>query len=130
MMNHTEFWTRPQLSGMEFFKAEFLNFSYAPHFHEAYAIGVVETGVHAFHYRHECFAVTPNHVVTCQPGEVHDGHPGSDTPWRYRMLYLQPSLVYQIAAELGYQSTSLPFLSHTSISHPAIVQAVRNLHQQ
>jgi AraC-like DNA-binding protein len=129
-MNQTEFWKLPKLPHVEFFKAQFTNFSYAPHFHEAYAIGVVETGIHAFHYRHENFAITPDHVITYQPGEIHDGHPGSDSLWRYRMLYLQPSLVYQIASELGYQPACLPFLSHTSISHPLIVQAVRMLHQQ
>jgi AraC-like DNA-binding protein len=128
-MNQTDFWRLPQLPEIEFFKAHYSDFTYAPHFHEDYAIGVVETGIHAFYYRHENYAVTPDHVVTCQPGEVHTGHPGSDLPWRYRMLYLRPSLVSQVAAEFRYRFSSLPFLSHTAISHPDIVRAIRVLHE-
>lgn len=129
-MNQTTLWKLPQLPEVEFFKAHYTDFSYTPHFHEDYAIGVVEGGVHAFYYRHESHAIVPGYVVTCQPGEVHNGHPGDDTPWRYRMMYMKPALLHQIAGELGYRSSALPFLSYTSISHPYIVQAVQRLHQQ
>src|SRR5438046_3019072 len=105
-MNQTEFWKLPQLPEVEFFKAQFTDFTYAPHFHEDYAIGVVESGIHAFYYRGENHAIAPNYVVTCQPGEMHNGHPGSDAAWRYRMMYLRPALLCQIAGELGYRSSA------------------------
>lgn len=127
-MNQTKLWRLPNLPTLDFFKAQYTDFSYAPHFHDDYAIGVVENGVHAFNYRREHFAITRNNVVTCQPGEIHTGHPGNDEPWRFRMMYLQTSLICEVANELGHQSTSLPFLNHTSISQPEIVNAVRQFH--
>ncbi len=129
-MNQTHIWKTIHLPEVEFFKAEYSDFTYGRHFHEDYAIGVVEDGIHAFYYRHENYAITPGYVVTCQPGEVHTGHPGSDTPWRYRMMYLRPSLVRQVAAELDYRTAVLPFLNQTAFNHPYIVQAIRQLHQQ
>ncbi|MFK7805644.1 MAG: AraC family transcriptional regulator [Anaerolineae bacterium] len=128
-MNQTKLWRLPHLPTLDFFKAQYTDFSYGPHFHEDYAIGVVENGIHAFNYRRERFEVTPNNVVTCQPGEVHTGHPGDDNPWRFRMMYLQTSLICEVAAELGHRSIVLPFINHTSIRQAEIVQAVRQLHQ-
>jgi AraC-like DNA-binding protein len=59
---------------------------------------------------------------------VHNGHPGSESAWRYRMMYLRPTLLCQVATELGYRSSALPFLNQTAFNHPYIVQAVRQLH--
>lgn len=129
-MNKTTVWMNPNFPEIEFFTAHYIDFSYAPHFHEDYAIGVVEQGVHAFQYRRETFSIPAGHVVTCQPGEVHNGYPGSAEPWRYRMLYLHPSLVQEVAVELGFRSSSQPFLSYTAIKHKHAVHAVRSLHQQ
>ena len=123
-------WKTPLLPAIEFFKAQYTNFAYAPHFHEDYAIGVVEHGIHAFYYRGEHHAITPGHVVTCQPGEIHTGQPGNDETWCFRMLYLNPDLVATVAAELGYRSSALPFLSYTAIAQQPLVEMVRMLHQQ
>jgi AraC-like DNA-binding protein len=128
-LNQTKIWQNPQLPDVEFFSAHYTDFAYAPHFHEDYALGVVEHGVHAFRYRGENHAIPAGHVVTCQPGEVHNGHPGSADVWRYRMMYFRPELVQQVAAELGYQSSALPFLSYTAIGHAQAVEAVRAVHR-
>ncbi|MEO0564242.1 MAG: AraC family transcriptional regulator [Chloroflexota bacterium] len=128
-MNQTTVWTTPDLPEIEFFTARFTDFSYALHFHEDYAIGVVERGVHAFRYRGENFAVPAGRVVTCQPGEVHNGYPGNAEPWYYRMMYLHPSLVRRVATELGHRPSSLPFLNTTTIDHQRVVRAVYALHQ-
>lgn len=129
MINQSYYWTLPKMGGVEFFKAHYTNFSYAPHFHEDYAIGVVEHGVHAFYYRGENFAVTPNYVVTCQPGEIHTGHPGNDLTWQFRMLYIQPEVMCEVASDLGYHTSTLPFIKQTIISHPTVIEAVRKFHQ-
>jgi len=129
-MNQTKIWKHHKIPDVEFFKAQFTDFEYAPHFHEDYAIGVVEGGVHAFHYRRENFAIAPDYVVTCQPGEIHNGHPGNDLPWCYRMMYINPQLVHRISEESGYKSGTLPFLNHTCIAHPDIVTSLRILHRQ
>lgn len=129
-MNQTQIWKNPHLPDVEFFSAHYTDFIYAPHFHEDYALGVVEHGVHAFHYRGEKHAVPVNHVVTCQPGEIHNGHPGSEDVWRYRMMYVRPELMQQVAEELGYRTSALPFLSYTAIGHQQAVQMVRAVHRR
>ena len=129
-MNRAKIWKVPQLPEIEFFKAQYSDFAYPPHFHEEYAIGIVEHGVHAFYYRGEHHAVAPGNIVTCHPGEIHTGQPGDETIWGYRVLYLHPTLVQQIAAELHYHATPLPFLNPTALTHPRMVQTLRTLHQQ
>jgi len=45
--NQTQIWQNPQLPDVEFFSAHYTDFAYAPHFHEDYALGVMEHGVHS-----------------------------------------------------------------------------------
>ena len=129
-MNQTQIWQNPQLPDVEFFSAHYTDFAYTPHFHEDYALGVVEHGVHAFRYGVVLPAIPEGHVVTCQPGEVHNGHPGSDDIWRYRMMYFRPEPAQQVAAELGDRSSTLPFLSYTAIGRRQAVKVVRAVHRR
>ena len=45
------------------------------------------------------------------------------------MMYFRPELVRQVAAELGYRPSTLPFLSYTAIGHQQVVEAVRAVHR-
>ena len=42
----------------------------------------------------------PGHVITVNPGEVHDGAPVGDGMRAWQMLYLDPGVIARNAAEL------------------------------
>jgi hypothetical protein len=66
---------------------------FAPHRHDTYAIGMTTAGVQVFRYRGRRHVCLPGQVHVLYPDEVHDGGPGTDAGFAYRILYIEPELV-------------------------------------
>ncbi|MFJ2362684.1 helix-turn-helix domain-containing protein [Pseudomonas sp. NPDC087697] len=86
----------PQASKVERFEAFFGGHAFDPHRHDTYAIGRTVSGVHRFHYRGEAKLCLPGETMIVHPDEQHDGCAGSESGFRYRGVYVPPSLVQQI----------------------------------
>jgi hypothetical protein len=80
--------------------------AFTPHRHDAYAVGVTTGGVQTFRYRgvHRVCLAGQLHVL--HPDELHDGAPGTDDGFTYRILYLAPALVREALAD-----APLPFVA-------------------
>lgn len=88
--------------------------SFSLHRHDTYAIGLTLAGVQTFRYRGERRYSLPGRCHILHPDEVHDGAPGTEAGFRYRMLYLDPVLVQEA---LG--GKSLPFVSEPIVAFSA-----------
>ena len=95
----------PGAMGMERIEAWFHGPVFDPHRHDTYAIGVTLSGVQSFHYRGTMRHSLPGQLIVLHPDEVHDGGAGTESGLRYRMLYVEPSL---LAAAMG--GAPLPFV--------------------
>ena len=87
------------------------DFSYADHAHEELAVGVTMNGVQEFSCNGSRFRSTPGNVILFNPGDVHNGHPGTDQALKYTMLYLDPRTFYPLlgcAAESDNKEFRLP----------------------
>ena len=84
---------------LELLRARYTRQRFAPHAHDEYVFGVVETGAArtSFRGREDVHAV--GSVITIAPGEVHTGAPATDEGWSYRTLYPSEALVRFIARE-------------------------------
>jgi len=92
--NRLQTWMDPALEPTEFLAAEFQNFLFPPHLHEAYAIGIIEEGGQRFRPgRGDPLVMPAGTLCVINPGVVHEGRPATDQGWRYRMFYPTPSLV-------------------------------------
>src|SRR5262245_37548624 len=68
------------------------------HTHDAFGIGTIVSGAHRSWSGRGWVEAGPGSLITCNPGEVHDGAPiGASRAWK--MLYLTPSLVAGIAED-------------------------------
>ena len=85
-------WRAPGLHGAELLAASFRRQVFARHFHEGYALGVIEGGALAFRYRGQELVAAPGEVNLAVPGEAHDGRAAAEAGWTYRMFYLEPEL--------------------------------------
>lgn len=97
--------------GIERLEASLKGQAFAPHRHDTYAIGMTLHGVQTFRYRGEqryCLA-GQGHVL--HPDETHDGAAGTHSGFRYRILYIDPSLIQE---SLG--GRALPFVANPVIS--------------
>lgn len=95
----------PGAAGLERIEAWFHGPVFDPHRHDTYAIGVTLSGVQSFHYRGAVRHSLPGQLIVLHPDEVHDGGAGTEKGLRYRMLYLEPSL---LADAMG--GAPLPFV--------------------
>jgi AraC-like DNA-binding protein len=68
---------------------------FAPHRHDTYAIGITTAGVQVFRYRGTRHVSLPGQVHVLHPDELHDGGPGTEAGFAYRILYVEPELVHQ-----------------------------------
>ncbi|MER8382792.1 AraC family transcriptional regulator [Mesorhizobium sp. M0976] len=95
----------PGTAGMERIEARFHGNAFDLHRHDTYAIGVTLYGIQSFRYRGATHQSLPGQIIILHPDEMHDGGAGTEDGLRYRMLYLEPSLMLDC---LG--GGSLPFV--------------------
>lgn len=86
------FWRIPE-GDCELLSAHYSTQSFGRHSHDRYAVGVISGGAEKLFYRGRYALGGAGSVVTISPGEIHDGLPGSEEGWAYRMLYLDPQWV-------------------------------------
>jgi AraC-like DNA-binding protein len=95
--------------GVELFRAWFGGRAFAKHRHDTYAIGVTDVGVQAFDYRGRVERSTPGQVVVLHPDEMHDGRPGTDAGFGYRIVYVEPAHIAAAVRVLRGRPAPLPF---------------------
>jgi AraC-like DNA-binding protein len=112
-LDRAEYQRSPHFPEVELLRASYWTQAFAPHFHETYAIGVVESGALSNAYRHshqtDRYA---GDVMVIPPGEVHTGRCVGNQGVSYRMIYLPVDLCEQFAAYDGPSSWHFPFLGH------------------
>ncbi len=115
-------WVRiaPAGPGIERGEAFFAGHGFDPHRHDSYAIGYTLQGVQAFRYRGAARHSSAGQVFVLHPDETHDGRAGTDTGFRYRILYVEPRA---IQAALG-EGHALPFVSAAVSDDPRLAAAI------
>ena len=98
--------------GIERLDAVLVGEGFSPHRHDTYAIGCTLNGVQTFRYRGESQHCLPGQWHVLHPDELHDGAPGADDGFGYRIMYVDPWLVQQA---LG--GAPLPFVAQPVIDH-------------
>jgi hypothetical protein len=83
----------PRSDGLERAEVYLSTFSFAPHRHDTYAIGITTAGVQTFRYRGSRRICLPGQLHVLHPDEIHDGTAGTDDGFGYRILYIAPELV-------------------------------------
>ena len=84
---------------LELLRARYTRQRFAPHAHDEYVFGVVETGAARTTFRGAEDVHAVGAVITFAPGEVHTGAPATDEGWSYRTFYPGESLVRFITRE-------------------------------
>jgi AraC-like DNA-binding protein len=97
-------------NGIERAEAYFPDQAFAPHRHDTYAIGITISGVQAFTYRGVRRYCQPGECHILHPDEAHDGASGAEGGFRYRIAYIDPSLVQQAIG-----GRALPFVENPVI---------------
>jgi AraC-like DNA-binding protein len=124
----TKFWRVEQITGLNLLHATYITQNFSRHMHDCFAVGVVEQGVQAYYYRGAHHIASPGCIVSCNPGEVHDGHAGTDEGWTYRMFYPDIDILKTVAAEVTGKQRDIPFVRETVIHDPELAHHLHGLH--
>src|SRR5262249_35128428 len=115
--------------GVECLEAWFQGSAYHKHRHDTYAICLTTSGVQAFDYRGAAEISTPGQVVVLHPDERHDGRAGTEAGFGYRMLYVEPALIFEAAQVLCGHACGLPFVRDPVMASSKLSAAVTSVFQ-
>lgn len=110
--------------GVEFLEAWFQGNAYHKHRHDTYAICLTMAGVQAFAYRGAAEISLPGQVSVLHPDEEHDGHAGTEAGFGYRILYIDPAMIFEAAQTLCGHACPLPFVRAPVIMNQHLNQHV------
>src|SRR5262245_676512 len=117
------------VNGVELLAAWFQGHAYHKHRHDTYAIGLTVSGVQAFDYRGAAAISTPGKVVVLHPDELHDGHAGTEEGFGYRILYVDPALIFEAVHALCGPRSSLPFVRTPVVMNRKLSTAITGAFQ-
>jgi AraC-like DNA-binding protein len=82
---------------IEILHARYFDHAFAPHWHDEFAIGLIDAGVEQFQYGGAVHRATAGEVVLFDAGEVHTGQGFDERGFGFRMLYVPESTFREIA---------------------------------
>lgn len=101
--------------------------AFSRHTHDQFGIGVIRAGAQVSHSGRGRVEAGPGHVITVNPGEVHDGAPIGDGMRAWQMLYLDPGVIARNAAELVADGHRYEF-EHPAQDKPGLARDVLALY--
>ena len=104
---------------------------FSKHFHDAYALGIIERGALECLYRGRRWVFPRGSISHAMPGEPHTGQGAlSGEGWSYRMFYLPIPLVCHAAEEAGIRGAGLPALPEEPVADADLLGLLRKIHQR
>ena len=116
-------------NGIECLEAWFQGSAYHKHRHDTYAVCLTTSGVQAFDYRGAAEISLPGQVVVLHPDELHDGRAGTEEGFGYRILYVEPALIFEAVQVLCGRACALPFVRTAVVISPRLSRAVTSAFQ-
>ncbi|MBA3869028.1 MAG: AraC family transcriptional regulator [Anaerolineae bacterium] len=128
-LEKTEMWCAPHLNHLTMLRATYTTYAYKRHFHDYFAIGVIEDGVQTFSCNTAQYVNPAGGIFIIQPGEAHDGQSATDTSFTYSAFYPQVADLQRIVGEMGSKSSGLPAFNQAVIQDTQLSKRLLNLHR-
>lgn len=123
------FWRDGRFNDMECLSATFLTHEYAPHSHDTFSIGAIESGSQIATIAGQREETGPGDLYLINPGEVHDGAPGG-YGYRYRMIYPDIWLFVDVIEDVtGRSFNATPSFSAQLLRDPELAAAFQRAHR-
>lgn len=100
--------------------------SFAKHTHDEFGIGVIEHGAQRSLSGRGMVEAGAGNLITVNPGEVHDGMPIGDEGRAWSILYFQPELVAEAAADV-FEEDRQAEITHPVMADPLLARRFREL---
>ncbi len=101
--------------------------SYPKHWHDGYGLGLIDTGAQRSASGRGQVHAAAGDLITVNPAEVHDGVALGGQARQWRMLYLEPALMQELAEDLGISAAHALEWSRPVLSDPQLAQGFQQL---
>ncbi len=108
--------------------AHYAGHAFSPHWHEEYAIGLIDAGVEQFRYRGTVRQAVKGQIVLMNAGELHTGEAADERGFGFRMLYVPESTFRSIAAQSTLPDTGLSF-KQAILNDVSLARLLRETHR-
>jgi AraC-like DNA-binding protein len=116
--------SRGPIGGVELLQAWFCGRAYERHRHDTYGICLTDFGVQTFDYRGRVENGRPGQVTVLHPDEMHDGRPGAEGGFGYRIVYVEPAQIAGAVRAILGRPAPLPFVREPVSENPTLTRAV------
>lgn len=123
------YWRSPLLPGADMLTAEYREHEFAPHWHEAYTVPVIEAGAEAYAYQGAHHVAEAGTVPVINPGEVHTGSRAMEAGWRYRVFYVPVDFITALAGEIAAAPQPMPWFPADVIRDADLAERVARAHR-
>ncbi|AOJ01324.1 MULTISPECIES: AraC family transcriptional regulator [Burkholderia] len=106
---HVRYWRTPLLADADFVTATYRDHAFAPHWHDAYTIPVIEAGAERYTCRGGAYVADTGSIPVINPGEIHTGSRAAEDGWRYRVSYVPVDFIRALADEIAGKPQSAPW---------------------
>lgn len=128
MPPQVRFWRDPGYDYLEVRYSRYKTISFPKHTHDTLSVGIVEEGHGTFYSQGQFRQIGPGDIALIPAGEVHACNPQVDTGWTYRMFYIDPNWLRNLAEESTKSKRDIPNFSIPLIQHPALFRSLAQLH--
>src|SRR5258708_17881522 len=102
------FWRTREIGDVEWLAARYRTHRFARHWHDGYALGVIEAGAEAFTAGGTRHCAGSGSILLLNPGDIHDGESAHPACCRHPMLYPAPAGIQPGARQLSARPPSSP----------------------
>ncbi|WP_317205285.1 AraC family transcriptional regulator [Janthinobacterium sp.] len=123
------FWRSPLLPDTELLTAEYFAQEFAPHWHEGFAIPVIQSGAQSYHYRGARCVAASGSIAAINPGEIHTGERAAENGWAYRAFYPPLAWMQQLACDMAGRAVGVPWLPDGAIEDAEVAAHLGRAHR-
>jgi AraC-like DNA-binding protein len=112
---------------IELLQGSFTSRSFKPHFHETYALILVENGIADYSYKQNEYVVKTNKLLILNPYEVHTGRSLGAGLWNFRSMYIPQDIIRN---NCDVSSNKTPQFLKRIVDHQDLISRYQHLHDQ
>lgn len=120
-------WRVPEYDNLEVLSATYFKQKFSHHYHDTYAIGVMERGAYVLYHNGQHMTIRAGDMMLINPNDVHGGEPFDDKGWKYRMLYPNITLMRKIASEITADDLHEPHFPKPVVDDPIVARQILHL---
>lgn len=123
------FWRSPLLPDAELLTAQYYAQEFAPHWHDGFAIPVIQTGAQSYRYRGANCIAGVGSIAAINPGEIHTGERATADGWTYRAFYPSVAWMQKLASDITGRHMDTPWLPDGSITDAEVATKLGLAHR-